>query len=325
MSSEDDSDNDAAIEVSQLCKRYHTAKGAKGGDALQSVSLTVPKGKIFGLLGPNGAGKSTLINILAGLVNKSSGTAKIWGYDIEQAPRQARLSIGIIPQELNFDPFFTPWDLLEQQAGFFGVPAPKRRTAEILEIMGLTDKAQAPTRALSGGMKRRLMVAKALVHNPPVLVLDEPTAGVDLELRQHLWGYVRKLNDLGTTIVLTTHYLGEAEELCDDIAILNHGQIIACDSKDALIARLEGKTLIVTLRDPLTDHPLDLHDFCLEQLAPNRLALTTRPTEGQIDNLLRALQQAGHKITDITTEQSDLEDIFLHLTRTDQTEDRGEP
>ncbi|WP_343561212.1 ABC transporter ATP-binding protein [Kiloniella sp. b19] len=303
-----------AIELLNLCKTYAPTGKEPGKEALKSVILGIPKGRIFGLLGPNGAGKSTLINILAGLVNKSSGTARIWGYDIESHMRQARLSIGIVPQELNFDPFFTPYDLLEQQAGFFGVPKGERRTDEILQIMGLADKARSHTRSLSGGMKRRLMVGKAMVHNPPILVLDEPTAGVDIELRQQLWSYVRKLNDQGTTIVLTTHYLEEAEELCDDIAIINHGQIIACDSKDALLARIEGKTVTILLQEPLAEIPANLERFSVEQTAADRLVFTTKTNDGQINEILQALQATRLQIADITTEQGDLEDIFLQLT-----------
>src|SRR3982751_4789830 len=221
---------EAAIAIDQLCKTY---KGGKR--ALDDVSFEVPRGTIFGLLGPNGAGKSTLINILAGLVNKTSGKASIWGFDIDQHPRNAKASIGIVNQEILFDPFFTPFETLEIQAGLYGVPKTKRRSMELLRAVHLDDKAQAYARTLSGGMRRRLMVAKAMVHNPPVLVLDEPTAGVDVELRQQLWSHVRRLNAAGTTLLLTTHYLEEAQQLCDRIAIIDQGRVIACDSTEALL------------------------------------------------------------------------------------------
>jgi ABC-2 type transport system ATP-binding protein len=219
-----------AVELRALDKRYAASGHGASKHALIEVDLAIPRGALFGLLGPNGAGKSTLINILAGLVNKTSGEAAIWGFDIDRAPRRARSAIGVVPQELNIDPFFTPRELLELQAGLYGVPPEERRSDEILGILGLSDKAEAYARTLSGGMRRRLMVAKAMVHDPPVLVLDEPTAGVDVELRQQLWAHVRELNRRGTTILLTTHYLEEAEELCDQIAIINHGRIIACDT-----------------------------------------------------------------------------------------------
>src|SRR3954451_2533445 len=222
-------DADPAIRIESLSKVYQGGKLA-----LDEVSFDVPRGQIFGLLGPNGAGKSTLINILAGLVMKTSGKAVIWGFDIDEHPRNAKRSIGVVPQEIIFDPFFTPSETLEIQAGLYGVPKDKRQTAELLRAMRLEDKANAYSRTLSGGMKRRLLVAKAMVHSPPILVLDEPTAGVDIELRQQLWAYVRDLNQQGVTVVLTTHYLEEAEQLCDRIAIINHGKLIANEPTRAL-------------------------------------------------------------------------------------------
>src|SRR5215212_2430791 len=226
----------AAISIEQLEKTY-----AGGKKALDGISLDVPRGEIFGLLGPNGAGKSTLINILAGLVNKSGGSASIWGFDIDRHPRNAKFSIGIVPQEILFDPFFTPFEALELQAGLYGVPKEKRRTMELLRAVRLEDKAGAYSRTLSGGMKRRLLVAKAMVHSPPILVLDEPTAGVDVELRRQLWDYVRQLNAQGVTIVLTTHYLEEAEELCDRIAIIHHGRVIANEPTRELVSKAQEK------------------------------------------------------------------------------------
>ena len=211
-----------AIRIESLSKTYE-AKGMPPKRALNEVSFDVPRGQIFGLLGPNGAGKSTLINILAGLVTKTSGKVTLWGFDIDEHPRNSKRSIGVVPQEIIFDPFFTPRETLEIQAGLYGVPASERKSDELLAAMHLTDKANAYSRTLSGGMKRRLLVAKAMVHSPPILVLDEPTAGVDVELRRQLWDYVRGLHAQGVTIVLTTHYLEEAEELCDRIAIIHHG------------------------------------------------------------------------------------------------------
>ena len=233
---------DAAISLQGLSKTY---KGGK--QALTDVTLDVPQGQIFGLLGPNGAGKSTTINILAGLVMKTSGKASIWGFDIDEHPRNAKRSIGIVPQEIVFDPFFTPFEMLELYAGLYGVPKAERRSMELLRAVYLDDKASAYARSLSGGMKRRLLVAKALVHNPPVLVLDEPTAGVDVELRQQLWEYVRKLNADGVTVVLTTHYLEEAEELCDRIAIINHGKLIANKPTRELVGMAQEKVVEIVV------------------------------------------------------------------------------
>src|SRR5438045_4839834 len=237
--------DEPAIRIESLCKTY-AAKGVEPKRALDDVSFDVPRGQIFELLGPNGAGKSTLINILAGLVVKSGGTAEIWGFDIDQHPRNAKRSIGIVPQEILFDPFFTPREALEIQAGLYGVPKAERITDALLAAVHLTDKAHAYSRTLSGGMKRRLLVAKAMVHSPPILVLDEPTAGVDVELRRQLWDYVRKLHAQGVTIVLTTHYLEAAEELCDRIAIIHHGRGIANEPTRDLVSRAQEKAVVGT-------------------------------------------------------------------------------
>ena len=226
-----------AIEIRGLRKVYAGQGGTPPKEALGGIDLDVPEGAIFGLLGPNGAGKSTLINILAGLTLKTAGSVRIWGFDQDRNPRQSRAAIGVVPQELNVDPFFTPRAALEVQAGLYGVPKRQRRTEEILARVGLAEKAESYARTLSGGMKRRLLIAKALVHSPPVLVLDEPTAGVDIELRQMLWAYVRELNDAGTTVILTTHYLEEAEAMCDSVAIVDHGAVIARDRTAALVSR----------------------------------------------------------------------------------------
>lgn len=302
-----------AIEVTNLTKTYRSKSGGTT-EALKGISLTVPRGAFFGLLGPNGAGKSTLINILAGLVIKTSGSAKICGYDSETAPRQARGSIGVVPQELALDTFFTVRQALDITAGYYGVPAAARRTQEIIEAMGLADKADAPSRRLSGGMRRRLLVGKALVHSPPVLILDEPTAGVDVELRTQLWDYVRGLNKRGTTVLLTTHYLEEAEELCDEIAIINHGQIIAHDQKTALMGKLDKKQITFHFTTPLTEIPAALADLS-PALREGKLTLEYQPSRANMDKILTRVRDAGLIIRDVSTEEADLEDIFRTLTK----------
>ena len=234
-----------AIQIRGLVKTYGGRKGSPEKQALKGIDLDIPKGAVFGFLGPNGAGKSTLINILAGLVVKTAGQVTIWGFDQDVNPRQSRASIGVMPQELNLDPFFTPRGALEVQAGLYGVPKSQRRSDEILAMVGLSDKANAYARTLSGGMRRRLLLGKALVHMPHILVLDEPTAGVDIELRQMLWENIRKLNAQGMTIILTTHYLEEAEEMCDEIAIINHGSLVARDSTANLLGRLDTRTMLI--------------------------------------------------------------------------------
>ncbi len=304
-----------AVSVSGLTKVYKASGRTPDKTALHAIDLKVPRGSLFALLGPNGAGKSTLINILAGLVRKSSGTASIWGYDIDKQTRMSRASIGVVPQELNIDPFFTPKELLELQAGLYGVPKKERRSEQILASLGLTDKAEAYTRTLSGGMRRRLMVAKAMVHRPPVLVLDEPTAGVDIELRQQLWSQVKELNEAGTTILLTTHYLEEAEELCDSFAIINHGRVIACEPKEQLLRRLDSKELLVEVDAALRVTPPELEAFSPELTAPNRLLFRYRASESPVAGILDALSRAGLTVVDLRTEEADLEDIFLQLTR----------
>jgi ABC-2 type transport system ATP-binding protein len=303
-----------AIEVRDLRKTYAATGKMPEKQALKGISLQIPTGSIFGLLGPNGAGKSTFINVLAGLVKKTSGTAEIWGLDIDAHPRQSRAAIGVVNQEVVADPFFTPFEMLELMAGFYGVPKAERRSVEILTALGLADKKDAYVRQLSGGMKRRLMVAKALVHNPPVLILDEPTAGVDVELRRLMWDYVRELHAKGTTIILTTHYLEEAEELCDTIAIVNHGEIIACEPTSKLLARLDYKTLIITPREPITAIPAELamHD---PKLRPDgTLAITFKTAETGIGRLLEKARAAGISIADLSTKSPDLEDVFIALT-----------
>ena len=301
---------EAAISIDNLQKTYQGGKRA-----LDGITLDVPRGEIFGLLGPNGAGKSTLINILAGLVMKSGGSASIWGFDINAHPRNAKRSIGIVPQEILFDPFFTPKEALEIQAGLYGIPKGERRTAELLKAVHLEDKADAYARTLSGGMKRRLLVAKAMVHSPPILVLDEPTAGVDVELRQQLWDYVRSLHSQGVTVVLTTHYLEEAEELCDRIAIINHGRLIANESTRTLVGMAQEKVVeVVTDRDIV--HAPDAAPFEKVELKGERmLSITYREDRVNAGDVLAALQKEGLGIVDVSTREADLEDVFLNLTR----------
>lgn len=304
-----------AVEVKGLTKIYKPRGKGPGKLALDNVDLAIPRGSIFGLLGPNGAGKSTLINILAGLVVKTAGHARIWDIDIDQQPRNARAAIGVVPQELNLDPFFTPRQALELQAGLYGVPPAQRRTMEILEAVRLTDKADAYARTLSGGMRRRLLVAKALVHNPPVLVLDEPTAGVDIELRQQLWAYVRQLNKAGTTVLLTTHYLEEAQELCERIAIIHQGRVMADDTTEALLARLDSKRVILRLARGIGALPTSLKQWHAELKEPNRIVIGYQPSATNVLEIVAAAQAAGLEIADLTTEESDLEDAFVALTQ----------
>ncbi len=301
----------AAIRLQGLEKTY-----AGGKRALDGVSLEIPRGSMFALLGPNGAGKSTLINILAGLVMKTGGSAEVWGFDIDQHPRNAKASIGVVPQELLFDAFFTPFETLELQAGLYGVPKDKRRSMELLKKVRLEDKAHVYTRTLSGGMKRRLLIAKAMVHNPPVLILDEPTAGVDIELRQMLWTYVRELHAGGTTVVLTTHYLEEAEELCDRIAIVNHGRVVADKTKADLMSQAREKRVLVTVEQDIVALPEIAGATKVELLDSRRLDIFYDKQTVQAGAILARLQQAGHAVVDVTTREADLEDVFLELTGT---------
>jgi len=303
-----------AIEVEGLRKVYAAAGGNPPKEALKGIDLDIPAGSIFGLLGPNGAGKSTFINILAGLVMKSAGSVRIWGFDQDVNPRQSRASIGVVPQELNMDPFFTPYQSLEVQAGLYAVPKRQRRSMEILERLGLGDKAHAYPRTLSGGMRRRLLVAKAMVHAPAVLVLDEPTAGVDIELRRLLWEYVRELNEGGTTVILTTHYLEEAEEMCDRIAIVNHGEVVACEPTRSLLSRLDTKTIVLSLETPV-ERPPEIPEARAVLRAPDVVALTYSKRRTRAPDLVAAAQDAGLAIDDITTEEPRLEEVFLALTR----------
>jgi len=301
--------NDAAISIRDLSKTY-----ASGKQALDGVSFDVQRGSIFGLLGPNGAGKSTLINILAGMVQKSAGTASIWGFDIDANPRNAKASIGIVPQEIMFDPFFTPFETLELYAGLYGVPKAKRRSMELLRAVRLEDKANAYARTLSGGMKRRLLVAKAMVHSPPVIVLDEPTAGVDIELRQQLWDYVVELNKGGTTVVLTTHYLEEAEQLCDRIAIINHGRLITDKPTRELVGMAREKAVLLTLDRDIDTAPVHPAFEKVERIADRTIEITYNKDRMNAGEVLAAVQGLGLGIIDVTTKEADLEDVFLSLT-----------
>jgi ABC-2 type transport system ATP-binding protein len=308
-----------AIRIENLTKRYAPSKGAKGAEiagklALDGVSFEVPEGSIFGLLGPNGAGKSTLINTLAGLVNKTSGTVEIWGFDIDRNRRNASRSIGIVPQEIVFDPFFSPFEVLENQGGFYGIPARQRRSEELLAAVHLSDKRDAYARALSGGMKRRLLIAKAMVHSPPILVLDEPTAGVDVELRRQLWELVSELNREGVTVVLTTHYLEEAEQLCDRIAIINHGRLIANKPTRELVNMAREKIVAVTLDRDLGEAPR--HEAFIKAVATGERGLEITYDKDRINagQVLGILQGQGFTIEDVTTREADLEDVFVQLT-----------
>ncbi|MEQ8746665.1 ABC transporter ATP-binding protein [Pyruvatibacter sp.] len=305
----------AAIEARGLRKVYRASGNEPEKEALKGIDLTIPRGSIFGLLGPNGAGKSTFINTLAGLVTKTEGEVDVWGFDIDKNPRQARASIGVVPQELNLDPFFTPGEVLELQAGLYGVPKRERRTDEILRAIGLADKKDAYARTLSGGMRRRLLVGKAMVHAPPIIVLDEPTAGVDIELRQQLWAYVKDLNARGVTIVLTTHYLEEAESLCDEIAIINHGEVVACEPTPRLVARLDRKALRVTPEDDLTQVPAALSTLDARIMPGGVLEIGYKPSQQNVADLLERVSQAGVKIRDLSIEEGHLEDVFLEITR----------
>jgi len=304
---------DNAIEIQGLKKTYAATKRSEAKEALKGIDLNIPRGSIFGLLGPNGAGKSTLINILAGLVVKSAGSVKIWGFDQDKNPRQSRAAIGIMPQEPHLDPFFTPAGSLDVQAGLYGVPRSQRKTKEILELIGLTDKANAYARSLSGGMRRRLLLGKALVHSPQILVLDEPTAGVDIELRNLLWQNVRKLNEDGMTIILTTHYLEEAEEMCDDIAIINHGEVIIRDSTKNLLGRLDSKTLVIT-PDSVADLPVLPDTITGKKQADGTLSFTYQTGVTPAEQILSLVRDAGITIKDVKTQEAHLEDVFLSLT-----------
>ncbi|WP_293574673.1 ABC transporter ATP-binding protein [Phaeobacter sp.] len=303
-----------AIRIEGLRKTYKGRKGQPAKDALKGVDLVIPRGSVFGLLGPNGAGKSTMINILAGLVLKTAGKVTIWGFDQDANPRQSRAAIGVMPQELNLDPFFTPRGALEVQAGLYGVPKAERRSDQILEMVGLSDKAHAYARTLSGGMQRRLLLGKALVHHPHILVLDEPTAGVDIELRQMLWENIRKLNAQGMTIILTTHYLEEAEEMCDEIAIISEGSLVARDTTANLLGRLDSKAMVVHPAQPVVQLP-QAEGIVAELREDGAVVVRYHSKQTSADDVLAAVHSAGISIRDVKTEEADLEDVFLAITK----------
>ncbi|MEO7750210.1 MAG: ABC transporter ATP-binding protein [Sphingomicrobium sp.] len=309
--------NDAAIRIESLSKTY-AAQGGEPKRALNDVSFDVASGQIFGLLGPNGAGKSTLINILAGLVLKTSGKVTLWGFDIDEHPRNAKRAIGVVPQEIIFDPFFTPRETLEIQAGLYGIAKTLRKSDELLAAMHLSDKANAYSRTLSGGMKRRLLVAKAMVHSPPILVLDEPTAGVDVELRRQLWDYVRQLHAAGVTIVLTTHYLEEAEQLCDRIAIIHHGRVIANEPTRQLVSRAQEKSVVVTFDKDLATVPANPLFENAVMTDQRTVEITFRKDKVNAGQVLAALAAEGLAIDDVSTRDPDLEDVFLSLVAADR-------
>jgi ABC-2 type transport system ATP-binding protein len=304
-----------AVSIRNLRKIYKDGRKGQSKEALKGINLDIPSGAFFGLLGPNGAGKSTLINIMAGLTIKTAGEVSICGHDIDTDTRAARKSIGVVPQELVLDTFFTVREALEITAGYYGVPKAKRLTAQIIEAMGLGDKADAHARRLSGGMRRRLLIAKALVHSPAVLILDEPTAGVDVDLRAQLWEYVRQLNRQGTTILLTTHYLEEAEELCDQIAIINNGEVIAHDKKKKLMGQLDSKQLCLKFTQPLSSIPPTLSTLGATLTEEGDLQLGYRPSQANIEDILIKVREAGLTIRDLATHEADLQDVFQYLTR----------
>jgi len=302
-----------ALKTTNLSKEYKTKQNTI--HALKDINLEVNKGEIFGLLGPNGAGKSTFINILAGTVIKTHGKVTVWNFDLDINPREVRSSIGIVPQETNLDPFFSPRKLLEIQAGMYGIKAAERITDKILEITMLKDKADAYARSLSGGMKRRLLVAKALVHRPPILILDEPTAGVDVELRQNLLQNIKELNAQGVTIILTTHYLQEAQELCDRIAIINHGKLIALDKTENLLNNIFTKKILFRLKAPKNIGEKLNSGLTINYPKPDLISITYNKNEAKIEDIISEIKTKNIEILDILTEDADLEDVFLKLTK----------
>ena len=302
------------LHVKNLSKTYFK-DSTKSIVALNDLNLEVKEGEIFGLLGPNGAGKSTFINILSGTTMKSSGDVNVWGFDIDKNPRQVRASIGIVPQEINVDPFFTPRKLLELQAGMYGIKKKDRITDTILKLVSLESQSKSYTRSLSGGMKRRLMVAKALVHKPPIVILDEPTAGVDVELRGNLWENVRSLNKQGVTIILTTHYLEEAEKMCDRIGILNNGKLVALDSTDNLLKKIQTKKVKFTVNKQVNIKSNIFNSLKILSNDKNSLSVIYEKSKININDLIQTIEKQGINILDISTDDGDLEDVFLTLTK----------
>ena len=303
-----------ALKVEKLTKIY-SQKSPNQIRALNNLNLEVKEGEIFGLLGPNGAGKTTFLNILAGTVIKNSGTVNVWGYDLDKNPRQVRSSIGIVPQEVNLDAFFSRKNLLELQAGLYGIPKKDRITDTILKLVSLEKQANSYARSLSGGMKRRLLIAKAMVHRPPILVLDEPTAGVDVELRQNLWNNVKHLNKQGVTIILTTHLMYEAEEMCNRIAILNKGNLVTLDTTENLLDRIKTKKIIFKVKKIIKINTKDLNGIKFYYKTNNEITALYEKKRHKIDEIINKVKNAGMEIYDISTDEGNLEDVFIDLTK----------
>jgi len=303
-----------ALKVEKLTKIY-TEKSSKEIKALNNLNLEVKEGEIFGLLGPNGAGKTTFLNILAGTVIKNSGSVEVWGYDLDKNPRQVRSSIGIVPQEVNLDAFFSPYKLLELQAGLYGIPKKDRITDTILKLVSLEKQANSYARSLSGGMKRRLLIAKAMVHRPPILVLDEPTAGVDVQLRQNLWNNVKTLNKQGVTIILTTHVMYEAQEMCNRIAILNKGNLVTLDTTENLLDRIKTKKIIFKVKEIHKIDPKDLNGIKFSYISNNEITALYERKKHKIDEIISKIKNSGMEIYDISTDEGNLEDVFIDLTK----------
>ena len=307
--------NKFALTVENLTKIYSSPKTKKHNKALNELSFEVRQGEIFGLLGPNGAGKTTFLSILGGTVIKTSGKVNVWGFDLDQNPRQVRASVGIVPQEVNLDAFFSPKKLLELQAGLYGISKENRITDLILKMVSLQDKANAYSRSLSGGMKRRLLIAKAMVHQPPILILDEPTAGVDVELRNNLWENVKALNKEGVTIILTTHYLIEAQEMCDRIAIINKGNLVALDTTEKLLERIKTKKINFKVKNIELNKNLMMKDINFKINSENSILVTYEKNSLDFGEIINYLNENNIKIEDISTEDGDLEDVFVQLTK----------
>ena len=303
-----------ALKIEKLTKIY-SKKSAKEIKALNNLNLEVKQGEIFGLLGPNGAGKTTFLNILAGTVIKNSGTVNVWGYDLDKDPRQVRSSIGIVPQEVNLDAFFSPKNLLELQAGLYGIPKKERITDTILKLVSLEKQANSYARSLSGGMKRRLLIAKAMVHRPPILVLDEPTAGVDVQLRQDLWNNVKAINKQGITIILTTHLMYEAEEMCNKIAIINKGNLIKLDTTENLLNSIKTKKIIFKVSKIKKINPENLNGIKFSYDSNNEITVLYEKKKHKIDQIINKIRSAGIEIYDISTDEGNLEDVFIDLTK----------
>jgi len=303
-----------AVKVEKLTKIY-SKKSLNEIKALNNLNLEVKEGEIFGLLGPNGAGKTTFINILAGTVIKNSGTVNVWGNDLDKNSRQVRSSIGIVPQEINLDAFFSPKDLLNLQAGLYGIPKKDRITDTILKLVSLEKQANSYARSLSGGMKRRLLIAKAMVHRPPILVLDEPTAGVDVELKENLWNNVRALNKQGVTIILTTHLMNEAQEMCSRIAILNKGNLVKLDTTDNLLNSIKTKKIIFKVKEIIKIEPKNLNSIKFSYNSKNEVTVSYHREKHKINEIINIVKDTGMEINDISTDEGDLEDVFINATK----------